>query len=195
MDGLIARERRVVWQAWTGVSLESCRVGPVGDGTRARGVALGLESGTPWVVRYVLRCDAGWRTRELSVESLDDDDRPLALTGDGQGRWRGAGGEALPALDGCLDVDLTSTVFTNTLPIRRLALAPGRTEEISVVYVIVPGLEVSVARQRYTCVTCSREGGRYRFEDAASGFQAEISVDADGLVIDYPPIARRVWAR
>jgi hypothetical protein len=35
-------------------------------------------------------------------------------------------------------VDLPSTVFTNTLPVRRLAMVPGWSEELSVVYIAVP---------------------------------------------------------
>jgi hypothetical protein len=184
-----------VWQGWSGVSLESCRLVPSTDGVQAQSVALGVEDGAPWAVRYTLRFDAGWRTRELFVESLDSDAGPLSLTSDGRGRWTGARGEHLSTLDGCLDVDLTSTAFTNTLPIRRLEMVPGWSEEITVVYVVVPGLEVSVARQRYHCVTWGTDGGRYRFEDVATGFTADISVDADGLVIEYPHIARRVWSR
>jgi uncharacterized protein len=195
VDRLIVRERQVVWQAWAGLSLESCRVVPSHDGVRAESVAVGVEEGTPWAVRYVVHCDAGWRTRRLSVESLHGGDGPLTMTGDGAGRWTGARGERLPAFDGCLDVDLTSTVFTNTLPIRRLELAPGRSGDIAVVYLTVPGLEVSVARQRYVCLSRSPDDGRYRLEGLDTGFSAEISVDADGLVIEYPDIARRVWSR
>jgi hypothetical protein len=177
------------------VGLESCRVVEIGDGIRADSVALGVEAGRPWALRYTLGCDADWRARDLSVSSLDGDDGMLRLAGDGTGHWTDDAGKRLPALDGCLDVDLTSTVFTNTLPIRRLGMVPGWSEEIIVAYVTVPGLEVSVARQRYHCLTWAPDGGRYRFEDPASGFAAEISVDGDGLVIEYPNVARRVWSR
>jgi hypothetical protein len=188
-------DRHVLWQAWTGVGLESCRVTDAGGGVRVESVALGVEGGRPWAVRYTLHCDAGWRTRELAVSSLDGDGATLALTGDGTGRWTGAGDERLAALDGCLDVDLSSTAFTNTLPIRRLGMVPGWSEEIVVVYVAVPGLDVSVARQRYRCLAWGPDGGRYRFEDPASGFIAEIDVDGDGVVVEYPHVARRVWSR
>ena len=184
-----------MWQAWTGVGLESCRVAAAGDDIRAESVAVGVEAGTPWAVRYALRCDAGWRTRALTVSSLDGDEGRLTLAGDGTGRWTDAAGRRLPALDGCLDVDLSSTAFTNTLPIRRLGMVPGWSEEIVVVYVEVPGLELSVARQRYHCLSWASDGGRYRFEAPATSFTAEISVDGDGLVVDYPAIARRVWSR
>ena len=184
-----------MWQAWTGVSLESCRIVESRVGIRAESVALGVEAGQPWAVRYALRCDAGWRVRELTVSSLASDDGPVALAGDGTGHWTDGTGQRLPALDGCLDVDLSSTAFTNTLPIRRLGMVPGWSEEITVVYVEVPGLEVSVARQRYHCLSWAPDGGCYRFEATASGFTAEITVDGDGLVIEYPGVARRVWAR
>lgn len=184
----------MIWQAWTGIGLESCRV-TGGDRVRVESVALGVEAGHPWALGYTLRCDAGWRVRELAVSSLGGDAGALALAADGSGRWTGAGGERLAALDGCLDVDLSSTAFTNTLPIRRLGLVPGWSEEITVVYVTVPGLAVSVARQRYHCLAWGPGGGRYRFEDPVTGFTADIDVDGDGLVIEYPHVARRVWSR
>jgi hypothetical protein len=99
----------------------------------------------------------------------------------------------VPALDGCLDVDLSATPFTNTLPIRRLALAPGWAAEITVVYVDVPALRIGVSRQRYRCLTWGPAGGVYRYENAAGDFAADITVDADGLVVEYPQIARQVW--
>ena len=184
-----------MWQAWSGVGLESCRVVAGTEGIRAESVALGVEAGHSWAVRFTLRCDAGWRTRDLRVTSLAGDGATLVLAGDGTGRWTGADGQRLAALDGCLDVDLTSTVFTNTLPIRRLGMVPGWSEEITVAYVTVPGLVLSVARQRYQCLTWAPDGGRYRFESPASGFTADIAVDGDGLVTEYPHIARRVWSR
>jgi hypothetical protein len=192
---LSALDRHLMWQAWAGIGLESCRVAFTADGIRVESVALGVEDGEPWSVRYTLRCDAGWRTRELSVASLNGDGATLRLTGDGTGRWTGPGGERLPALDGCLDVDLTSTAFTNTLPIRRLAMVAGQGEELTFVYVTVPGLAVSVSRQRYQCLRWAPDGGRYRFEVPATGFTADIDVDGDGVVVNYPGIARRVWSR
>ncbi len=183
-----------MWQAWTGVGLESCRLAVTADGVAAEGVAVGLEEGRPWAVRYTVRCDAGWRTRELTVQSLAGDGATLVLTGDGAGRWADGHGQRLAALDGCLDVDLMCTPFTNTLPIRRIGMAPGWSEELTVVYVAVPGLDVSVARQRYQCLRSAPDGGLYRFEALAIGFTAEITVDGDGLVVEYPGVARRVWS-
>lgn len=184
-----------MWQAWTGPGLESVRLVADAEGVRAESVAIGLRGADAYTVRYALRCDAGWRVRTLEAWTLGEDGRTIALSGDGRGRWTGPDGRHWPALDGCFDVDLPSTVFTNTLPVRRLAMVPGWSEEISVVYVNVPDLAVSVARQRYTCLTWGPEGGRYRYEGLGTGFSAEITLDGEGLVLEYPRLARRVWSR
>jgi hypothetical protein len=47
------------------------------------------------------------------------------LFSDGEGTWTGPDGRVMPHLEGCEYVDIAETPFTNTLPIRRLGLAPG----------------------------------------------------------------------
>jgi hypothetical protein len=81
-----------------------------------------------------------------------------------------------------------ATPFTNTLPIRRLALAVGSASDVLVVLVEVPGLRVSPKVQRYT-----RLGrNRYRFETADGRFRRDLRVDRRGLVVTYPGLFRRV---
>ena len=188
-------ERQVLWQAWTGPGLESLRVSADEGGVRAESVAIGVSGGRAYTVRYALHCDTGWRVRTLEAWTLGEGGASLALSSDGTGRWAGPDGRHRTSLDGCFDVDLPSTVFTNTLPVRRLAIVPGWSEELSVVYIAVPELTVSVARQRYTCLTWGPDGGRYRFESPGTEFSAELTLDGDGLVVHYPRIARRVWSR
>jgi hypothetical protein len=97
-------------------------------------------------------------------------------------------------LDGCHDVDIRVTPFTNTLPIRRLALAPGASAELRVGYITVPDLSIRPVRQRYTCLARSESGGIFRYDSLDSGFRADLTVDAHGLVVEYPGIWMRVWA-
>jgi uncharacterized protein len=99
----------------------------------------------------------------------------------------------MPELEGCIDIDISATPFTNTLPIRRLGLKPDQSEELTVTYIRVPELLVGPERQRYGCLEDQAEGGLYRFEALPSGFTASLPVDADGLVIDYPGLFRRAW--
>ena len=186
-------EREVVWASWDGTTLEHLRLIADETGVVADGLVLGVEAGRPFRARYRVRCDTGWRVREVAVDPLRPDVPGLALRADGEGHWTTDAGEALSALDGCLDVDIRATPFTNTLPIRRLGLGAGQAREIAVVYVAVPGMEVTPVPQRYTCLEGRPNGGRYRYEGLSTGFAAELPVDPDGLVVDYPGVFRRVW--
>jgi hypothetical protein len=117
------------------------------------------------------------------------DDRRLLLESDGSGHWRDGQGRALPDLDGAFDVDLPITPFTNTLPIRRLALGAGQSADLKVVYILLPAFEITTDPQRYVCLQAGR---RYRYESLDSDFVRELEVDAEGLVIDYPGLFKRV---
>jgi len=164
------------------------------SGVVANGLVIGLEAGRPFRISYEVRCDGRWRVREVRVATPDSEQPVLELLTDEEGRWKGRGGEPVLELEGCRDVDISATPFTNTLPIRRLGLEPGESEELAVTYIRVPELLVGPERQRYGCLEAQADGGLYRFEALPSGFTAELPIDAEGLVIDYPRLFRRVWS-
>lgn len=59
---------------------------------------------------------------------------------------------------------------------------------------LFPTLGRQRAQQRYTCLEASGSTARYLYESVASGFRAELVVDGDGLVSDYPGVWERVEA-
>jgi hypothetical protein len=186
-------KRQVMWSRLDAPGMEHLSLIIRGDGASAEGVVLGVEGGDAYRLRYKVRCDSRWRVRRVEVGFVGGG-RSLRLTADGEGRWLDASGAAVPALDGCVDVDITATPLTNTLPIRRLALEPGESADIKVAYVTAPDLRVTPDEQRYTCLKTGAAGGRYRFEQVGSRFTAVLQVDDDGLVEDYPGLFRRAWA-
>lgn len=142
-------------------------------------------------VAYRLVCDAQWRVREVDVVAPEDE-TALRLRADGHGRWHdGTSGAALPHLDGCIDVDLWAIAFTNTLPVRRLGLRVAEARLIDVAYVRLPSMAVDRMEQRYTRVA----DRVYRYESVVSGFTADLILDEEGLVVEYPGLVRRMWAR
>ncbi|MBV9537679.1 MAG: putative glycolipid-binding domain-containing protein [Acidisphaera sp.] len=170
-----------------GLGAEHLVLRETAEGVVAEAVVIGAREGTPFGLRYRLACDARWRVREAAF-SLVGEERRLDLRADGEGNWRDGGGQAVAALQGCVDIDVSATPFTNTLPIRRLGLAPQTAVDIIVAYVAVPALTVASALQRYTCLETGR---RYRYEGPLRRFTAELCVDQDGLVLDYPGLFRR----
>jgi uncharacterized protein len=165
-----------------------------GSGVVASGLVIGLEAARPFRIGYEVRCDGRWRVREVRAAAPDSGRPLLELLADGEGHWKRRGGESVPELDGCIDVDISATPFTNTLPIRRLGLKPGESTDVDVAYIRVPELLVGPERQRYGCLEAQADGWLYHFEALPSGFTAELAVDADGLVIDYPGHFRRAWS-
>jgi hypothetical protein len=144
----------------------------------------------PFRLAYRLAWDESWRLRDAGlVVATGHSNRSLSLQTDGQGRWRHGDGRAIDELDGCLDIDIWPTPFTNTFPIRRAPMAVGERRQFRIAWVFAPELTIRPQPQAYT-----RLAERlYLFENLdGSGFRAELPVDDDGIVLDYPGLFRRV---
>lgn len=189
MNGFRPLENRTVrWRPEEGEGLEHATLSRAGDAIVIRSVVIGERDASPYGVRYVIQCDPQWRMRSLDLESSEG--RSVRLTTDGNGHWRDAEGRALPQFDGCAEVDLAGTPFTNTLPIRRAGLTPkDGTAEFSMVFVPFDSFEPFVDRQFYTCLEQDR---LYRFENDDRSFTADLPVDEDGLVMNYPSLFERI---
>lgn len=184
----------VRWASWDGTGLEHCTVHRSSDHVLIESSIVGDRGGTPYGAYYRVRCDGDWRTREVRLVYVGGFDMHVAS--DGEGRWtdQANGNTPLPDLNGCLDVDIGVTPFTNTLPIKRLALAERETRVIQTAYVPLPsGIEGErllprPVDQRYTCIALDR---RYRYEGLFRNFTADLAIDERGFVIDYPDTFRR----
>jgi hypothetical protein len=186
-------EAHIFWATLREPGMEHLHLTDAAGRVVATSVVLGVaDGGAAFHLAYQLRADSDWRVRACDFRLAGAASHGLRLSSDGAGHWADASGARLAALDGCLDIDITVTPFTNTLPMRRLALAPGESREILVAYVSVPELTVRPVRQRYTHLTQTDAGATWRYEGLESGFRADLAVDADGVVRDYPGIWRRV---
>jgi hypothetical protein len=196
-DAIAARmEKHVMWAPWDEPGLEHLYLLQKDSKIVADGMILRVKDGIPFRVRYKILCDLLWNVQKVEIILLDSARENLSLRVDGLGHWINDSGNHVPFLDGCIDVDISITAFTNTLPIRRINLKPGESSDVSVVYIAIPEMEVKPSKQRYTCLQVSSEGGVYRYEDEGlfCGFTTTLKVDADGLVVDYPELFRRVWS-
>lgn len=181
------QRRHVRWAPLDTLGIEHLAITPMGGGFVCEGIVVGERGGTPYGLSYGIALDEAWRVRKLDIRSAGQ--AQLVLESDGDGRWRDGDGHPLPALDGAIDVDIAATPFTNTLPIRRLDLREGQSAELKIVYIPLPSLRPEIDEQRYTCL---ERGRRYLYEAVDRSFSAELEVDEDGLVIDYPTLFRRL---
>jgi hypothetical protein len=116
--------------------------------------------------------------------------RRLRLLRTRDGQWL-VNDMARPDLAGASDVDIGASPSTNALPIRRFRLAVGHSQDLLAAWVQFPSLTVGPAHQRYTRLS----EHRYRYESLHSGYQAEITVQNDGIVVQYDNIWRLLRRR
>lgn len=91
-----------------------------------------------------------------------------------------------------LDCDLGLSPLTNSMPVLRHGLLDGGGPiDLTMAWVSVPELIVSRSAQRYSFIRRDDDLSVVRFEDD-SGFSADIVFDSDGLIVNYPGIARRL---
>ena len=167
-------ERVIVWRGTDCWRAEAAAIELFADGLRATGTQIGAD----YRLDYELDATGpGFVTNRLTVEARGDGwSRSLDLR-------RGDMGDAL-------DCDLALSPLTNVMPIlrHRLHEQPGAAD-FRMAWVDVPSLDVHESAQRYEHV----RPGVVRYVDRGEfdGFTAELELDGNGLVIDYPGLAER----
>jgi uncharacterized protein len=196
--------RAVVWRRDDPFGLEHAeiRLGP--EQLSADGVAMAGEP-LPYRLDYELETAPGFVTTRLRVRSRGEGwQRALDLHRGPDGTWSvdasedgvvelpPAGGDPTTLAD-AVDCDLALSPVTNLMPIlRHRLLSGGGPIEITTAWVSVPDLGVQPDGQRYTFVRSDGDSSVVRYEATDGAFAAEIVLDHDGIVIDYPGIARRL---
>ena len=175
------------------------------DALSAVGVAVGTD---PVLYRldYTLQAGPGFVTSQLRVRARGEGwHRTLDLRRSDSGQWSAAatteGEPPLPAPGGevahfihALDCDLGLSPLTNTMPVlRHELLGTDRSADFLMAWVSVPDLSVHPSPQRYTTLRELPDGHHLiRYESLDSSFAADLTFDADGIVVDYPGLARRL---
>lgn len=181
-------QQNIIWQGIEYHSLENCIINTTEKAVSVRSVIVGHYEGALYQVGYQLYANARWETERLDVMyQLRNKVKEIHLRSDMKGNWW-LNDVPAPQFEGCLDVDITLTCLTNTLPIRRLDFTDQPTHGIKVVYVDVLDDTVLPVSQQYT----RQDSGLYKFENVPNDFEALIKVDDEGLVMFYPELFERV---
>jgi uncharacterized protein len=198
----------LAWVGMDGLRLEAARVVLGGRSMRASGslVSAWQEGAEAYSASYSLATDETGVVQRLTVRTIRaQGEQYISLTRSEEGIWlvdrvdHGVG-TVRTQFAGALDVDLAFCTLFKALPVRRLGLhrppaqpdAPQQDltqyDDLPVAFVSLPGLEVSCVRQTYSTVAA---GETTVVSVANDLFKVELTVDADGLVLEYPGLARR----
>jgi len=119
------------------------------DHRELSGTAVFSHERQPCRLDYFVACDSGWQTSSAHVGGLiGERDLDLSVSVDTERRWY-VNGTELPALAGCIDIDLGFSPATNLLPIRRLSLDVGEEAEVNAAWLTFPSLAFEVLPQTY----------------------------------------------
>ena len=184
--GTEARRRTVRWRAlaWSGWEHLDLSEGP--DDVVARSTVIGEFEGTRYGIFYEVRLTPAWEFRSIALQRTDG--RTFALHSDGEGNWTGGDGTPLPDLAGCIDIDLSGSPFTNTLPVRRAAFETGVPSQFRMAWIPFDSFAPFPDEQIYTRL----DDGRFHYQSGDGSFECEVAFDGDGLVTDYPGLFERL---
>jgi hypothetical protein len=175
------------WRPEEGQGLEHLVLRATPEGHQVRSCVIGENEGKRHAFSYEITLDKDWRALSFAISSVDGRSRsyrsPVA------GRWVDGAGKPLAKFDGCIDIDLSFTCFTNSLPVRRMNFTKGEAREFAMLWMPSDTLDPFVDGQRYTC---REPGKRFHYAATDGAFEAEITFDDYGLVTDYPGLFRRV---
>jgi uncharacterized protein len=135
------------------------------------------------------RLTPDWRALSLNVERWGRAGHSRMTIERTDGGWN-VDGERRPDLDGAEEPDLSVTPFCNTFPIRRTPEGPETSLTIDTCFVDGVAMTVARSRQRYDRLGPQRL--RYVDLGLSAGFEAELLVDDQGLVIQYQHLFERL---
>lgn len=171
-----------LWRRLDAPGHDCCRLQPQRAGYLLSGVAVFREGRRTCRLDYEVFADTAFRTRRASVRGfVGQAEIDLRIRTTATGGWE-VNGAAVPAVAGCVDVDLGFTPATNLLAIRRLALRVGQEAQAPAAYLAVPQLRFTLLPQRYQRLSRTE----YDYESPTFGYRERLRVNAFGAVVDYP---------
>ena len=176
--------RPVIWKRKDVEGIESSRIRSMEGGRQVEGTAVFAFEGVACRLDYDIRCTREWMTRSARVTGwIGDREIAIDIERSPAGDWT-LNGELQPAVATCDDIDLNFSPSTNLLPIRRLDLEIGASAAVRAAWLRFPQLVLQSLEQTYT------RTGLNAFHYKAGTFEADLTVDDEGQVIDYAEWSR-----
>jgi hypothetical protein len=174
----------ILWRSILQKGHEFCHLYAVTVGYLLEGTAIFLQDGNPCLLSYSIYCDTLWQTLNASIEGWVGKEmvnKQIHVGGDK--RWW-LNEVEVQDLAGSIDLDLNFSPCTNLLPIRRIELQVGEKAAITAAWLKFPSFSLEPLPQQYQRLGESI----YRYSSSNGQFVADLKVDSNGFVTDYPGI-------
>ncbi len=176
-----------LWKAIEYNSLENCVLTRNKNGLEVNSVIIGYSDKKIFRADYFLKINPVWEIffAEIKFHSAGTTIN-YTLEKTAERGWL-LNDKEQHQFNDCIDIDITLSPFTNTLPVNRLRFQEGQ-EHIKVIYFDLLSGEVKPVLQCYTRLSAFQ----YKFENVPNDFEAVLDVDNNGLVINYPRLFKRI---
>jgi len=178
-------ERKITWEGLEYRSLENCTLTETDNGISVTSVITGQVNNQAIKILYKILTDTLWATYFVEINVILGGYKKTILLEKKVSYWL-VNNTIDHRFNDCVDIDISLTPFTNTLPIRRLVFNGQLSNRIEVIYIDIIADMIMPVRQYYTKISDSV----YLYENEKSTFKAELKTDSYGLVIEYPKLFR-----
>lgn len=177
----------ILWSGREYHSVENCLIDITPSGVDINSVIAGSYRGIIYRVDYHLKANPDWETQFIQIISRhSNSEQKFRLHRFGKEHWVSEG-QIIHIFDGCTEPDIAVTPFTNSLPINRLKCGKEETSHVKVIYFDLLEKQVRPVQQLYRRLNEKQ----YHYENIPNDFEADITVDENGFVVDYPPLFTR----
>ncbi|MFD3445292.1 putative glycolipid-binding domain-containing protein [Microbacteriaceae bacterium 4G12] len=178
-----------IWEKLESYGTEFLEITPSDNLFKANSTVISMDNGFPNKINYNIELN-NWFVRNLNLE-IPNLGKSLYIETNHDRQWFDKEGNELIELYGAIDIDISCTPFTNSLPINRSKWILNEPQSFKMVFITIPELTLKKVDQIYTLI---EEGKDYqRFDYKSGSFHSTIKVDMDGLVIDYPKLFNRIY--
>lgn len=179
--------RNIVWKGLDSDTLEFCSIS-FGECILVKSTIVGCSDGIPLKAEYEIQLSKNWLISSATIKTrLGNGEQSLQLVHNGHGKWFGNDRE-WKHLEGCLDIDISLSPFTNSLPLNRVQPEHLQEIKIAVVYIDILHFAITLEKQSYT----RKADQLYGFSTERGDFTANIETDELNLVTRYPTLFERL---
>lgn len=181
-------KKTIIWESTQIFSTEYMEIFFSENSIEVSGTVIRLENNIPSKSHYTISLDPHWVVKRLHIENSYNN-KELNILSNGKGDWFTENGDEILELKGAIDIDISCTPFTNSLPINRMNWSKNVPHYFEMTFINVPDLTYKKVKQRYELLDDANDKRKFNYKSGT--FESIIEVDSDGLVTDYPQLFKR----
>jgi hypothetical protein len=183
---LNAASEFAIWRRLDFPGHDAALLGRTRDGWLLDGTAVFMHREGPACIHYSVAVDSLWVSRRGTVRGFIAGETFSHVINRASDGWY-LDGTLVKGLEHLRDIDYGFTPATNMLQLRRVALAPGQTISLPVVWFDGEATTLVELPQRYECLSETT----YQYSAPTVGYQGHLELASrNGFVKSYP----RLWA-